>query len=226
MRDTADDNSKKVRMILWRTPSLDFGLDSPAKAGLIPAQRLEDLLANIRVRDALNSKRALYTALEELQSTSSGKPWFSGAANQGYTGLYGFGATQVLCFSCPITMPLLTMLQELDVDELIANREEMHTRLGSMTRAIQSRNFAGMPAGASFDALLPSIDDSEHQEFLVTDGSKVSRGLLARLIASYQMCRVFSKLHTWLARTICGASSERFRLIRTLRLVLLRRLRV
>lgn len=101
LRDTADDNSKKVRMILWRTPSLDFGLDSPAKAGLIPAQRLEDLLANIRVRDALNSKRALYTALEELQSTSSGKPWFSGAANQGYTGLYGFGATQVLCFGCP-----------------------------------------------------------------------------------------------------------------------------
>lgn len=78
-------------------------------------------------------------------------------------------------------MPLLTMLQELDVDELIANREEMHTRLGSMTRAIQSRNFAGMPAGASFDALLPSIDDSEHQEFLVTDGSKVSRGFASSI---------------------------------------------
>jgi hypothetical protein len=101
LRDTADDSSKKVRMILWRTPSLDFGLDSPAKAGLIPAQRLEDLLANIRVRDALNSKRALYTALEELQATSSGKPWFSGASNQGYTGLYGFGATQVPYFLVP-----------------------------------------------------------------------------------------------------------------------------
>jgi len=49
---------------------------------------------NIRYRDALNSKRALYTAFEQMQATSSGQPWFTGAANQGYTGLYGFGATQ------------------------------------------------------------------------------------------------------------------------------------
>lgn len=100
LRDTTDGASRKVRMIMWRRPSLDFGLDSPAKAGLIPAERLEELLRNIRVRDALNSKRALYTALEELQATSSGKPWFSGAAAQGYTGLYGFGASQASAMGC------------------------------------------------------------------------------------------------------------------------------
>jgi len=102
LRDEAQEGSKRVRMMMWRRPSLDFGLDSPAFAGLIPAERLEQLLSNIRVRDSLNSKRALYTALEELQSTSSGKPWFSGAANQGYTGLYGFGATQASCLTAPI----------------------------------------------------------------------------------------------------------------------------
>ena len=160
-------------MIMWRRPSPDFGLDSPAKAGLIPAERLEELLSNIRVRDALNSKRALYTALEELQTTSSGKPWFSGASAQGYTGLYGFGATQARFTTPRLSCLFLIFTQELDVDELIANREEMHTRLGSMTRSIQSQAFAGMPAGSSFESLLPAIDDQEHQEFLITDGSKV-----------------------------------------------------
>ena len=149
--------ASKVRMLMWRRPSLDFGLDSPAHAGLRPAERLEEILHNIRTRDVLNSRRALYTSFEDLQPTSSGKPWFSGAASQGYTGLYGFGASQ-----------------ELDVDDLIANREEMHMRLGSMTRALQSQQFAGMPAGSSFSSLLPSIKDTEHQEFMITDGSKVS----------------------------------------------------
>lgn len=93
-RSDDEPETPRVRMIMWRRPSLDFGIDSPAWAGRIPAERLEGLMQNIRHRDALNSKRALYTAFEQLQSTSSGQPWFSGAANQGYTGLYGFGATQ------------------------------------------------------------------------------------------------------------------------------------
>ena len=155
-KEETKSQASKVRMIMWRRPSLDFGLDSPAHAGLRPAERLEEILHNIRTRDSLNSRRALYTSFEEMQSTSSGKPWFSGASAQGYTGLYGFGASQ-----------------ELDVDDLISNREEMHMRLGSMTKALQSQQFAGMPAGSSFVSLLPSIQDTEHKEFMITDGSKV-----------------------------------------------------
>ena len=97
-RSDDEPETPRVRMIMWRRPSLDFGIDSPAWAGRIPAERLEGLMQNIRHRDVLNSKRALYTAFEQLQSTSSGQPWFSGAANQGYTGLYGLGATQASAY--------------------------------------------------------------------------------------------------------------------------------
>lgn len=154
-RSDSEPETGRARMIMWRRPSLDFGIDSPAWAGLIPGERLEGLLQNIRCRDALNSKRALYTAFEQLQATSSGQPWFTGAANQGYTGLYGFGATQ-----------------ELDVDELISNREDMHSQLGMMTKRLQLQQFAAMPAGGSFASILPEIRDEEHQEFMISDGSK------------------------------------------------------
>lgn len=107
--------------------------------------------------------------------------------------------------------------QELDVDELIANREDMHSRLGSMTRNIQSRQFAGMPAGSSFEALLPTIEDQEHQEFLVTDGSKVLC-FVVLVSAACLFCpihRGYFKRHTLREKTICAESFVRFRLTRT-----------
>jgi hypothetical protein len=67
----------------------------------------------------------------------------------------------------------LTAEQELDVDELIANREDMHTQLGMMTKRLQLQQFAGLPAGGSFSSILPEIRDEEHQEFMISDGSKV-----------------------------------------------------
>ena len=103
------------------------------------------------------------------------------------------------------------------MDELIANREDMHSRLGSMTRNIQSRQFAGMPAGSSFEALLPAIEDQEHQEFLVTDGSKVlCFGVSVSAVCSpCPIGRGSFKRHTLLERTICAESSARFRLTPT-----------
>ena len=59
------------------------------------------------------------------------------------------------------------------MDELIANREDMHTQLGMMTKRLQLQQFAGLPAGGSFSSILPEIRDEEHQEFMISDGSKV-----------------------------------------------------
>lgn len=37
-----------VRMILWKPPTIEFGLDSPAYRARVPAQRLEEVYENIR----------------------------------------------------------------------------------------------------------------------------------------------------------------------------------
>jgi hypothetical protein len=43
-RSDSEPETGRARMIMWRRPSLDFGIDSPAWAGLIPGERLEGLL--------------------------------------------------------------------------------------------------------------------------------------------------------------------------------------
>lgn len=45
-RSDEEPEAPRARMIMWRRPSLDFGIDSPAWAGRIPAERLEGLLVH------------------------------------------------------------------------------------------------------------------------------------------------------------------------------------
>ena len=90
---------------------------------------LKQVFENIRIRDEQNSHRAVYTALQELETTSSGQPWFSGAAHHGYTGAYGYNNS------------------ELDIDELIENRQSTHEKLQQLTSTLRARSFGSEAAG-------------------------------------------------------------------------------
>lgn len=82
-----------------------------------------------------------------------GQPWFAGASHQGYTGAYGYNNS------------------ELDIDELIENRESTHQKLSQLTATLRSRSFGSEAAGMGFASLDGSIA-KEHNELMVDAGSK------------------------------------------------------
>ena len=77
----------------------------------------------------------LCISLSEMETTSSGQPWFAGASSAGYTGAYGYNNS------------------ELDIDELIENRQNTHEKLHELSMALRSRSFGSEPAGAGFLSL-------------------------------------------------------------------------
>lgn len=88
-----------------------------------------------------------------METTSSGQPWFAGASSAGYTGAYGYNNS------------------ELDIDELIENRQNTHEKLHELSMALRSRSFGSEPAGAGFLSLQSSLA-KEHFELMVDAGSK------------------------------------------------------